>query len=152
MKYPNGQAFYNQPSRKQTAVLVHFNWVHGHIKMAKIIDERTQIDPTIRIFDSFYSVSLTVGAAQYDIVHGYFTKVCGTERIANNFTAFLFRIAQETNTSVMTLLQQFQGKGSLPEITATMAYFLNSTRSATTLVGLNVPTQPNYYVAHNIRI
>lgn len=36
MKYPNGQAFYNQPSRKETAVLIHFNWVHGHIKMAKM--------------------------------------------------------------------------------------------------------------------
>jgi hypothetical protein len=36
MKYPNGQAFYNTPSRKDTAVLIHFNWVHGHIKMAKM--------------------------------------------------------------------------------------------------------------------
>lgn len=36
LKYPNGQAFYNTPSRKDTAVLVHFNWVHGHIKMAKM--------------------------------------------------------------------------------------------------------------------
>jgi len=36
MEYPNGQAFYNQPSRKETAVLIHFNWVHGHIKMAKM--------------------------------------------------------------------------------------------------------------------
>ncbi len=36
MKYPNGQAFYNQPSRKETAILIHFNWVHGHIKMAKM--------------------------------------------------------------------------------------------------------------------
>jgi hypothetical protein len=35
-KYPNGNAFYNNPSRKNTAVLVHFNWVHGHIKMAKM--------------------------------------------------------------------------------------------------------------------
>jgi Nucleotide-diphospho-sugar transferase len=40
MKYPNGQAFYNQPLRKETAVLVHFNWVHGHIKMAKIKEHK----------------------------------------------------------------------------------------------------------------
>lgn len=40
MKYPNGQAFYNQPSRKQTAVLVHFNWVHGHIKMARMKEHK----------------------------------------------------------------------------------------------------------------
>lgn len=36
MKYPNGQAFYNNPSRKEVAILIHFNWVHGHIKMAKM--------------------------------------------------------------------------------------------------------------------
>jgi hypothetical protein len=36
LKYPNGQAFYNMPSRKETAILIHFNWVHGHIKMAKM--------------------------------------------------------------------------------------------------------------------
>lgn len=40
MKYPNGQAFYNQPSRRETAILVHFNWVHGHIKMAKMKEHK----------------------------------------------------------------------------------------------------------------
>ena len=40
MKYPNGQAFYNQPSRKESAVLIHFNWVHGHIKMAKMKEHK----------------------------------------------------------------------------------------------------------------
>ena len=40
MKYPNGQAFYNQPSRKQIAILVHFNWVHGHLKMAKMKEHK----------------------------------------------------------------------------------------------------------------
>lgn len=39
-KYPNGNAFYNMPSRKETAVLVHFNWVHGHIKMAKMKENK----------------------------------------------------------------------------------------------------------------
>jgi hypothetical protein len=40
MKYPNGKAFYNTPSRKDNAVLVHFNWVHGHIKMAKMKEHK----------------------------------------------------------------------------------------------------------------
>ena len=40
MKYPNGQAFYNNTSRKETAVLIHFNWVHGHIKMAKMKEHK----------------------------------------------------------------------------------------------------------------
>lgn len=35
-KYPNGLAFYNNSSYRDTAILIHFNWVHGHMKMAKI--------------------------------------------------------------------------------------------------------------------
>ena len=120
------------------------------IKMAKIIDERTQIDPTIRIFDSFYSVSLTVGAAQYDIVHGYFTKVCGTERIANNFTAFLFRIAQETRTDVLELLEQLKGLNDKLKVNQVIAYYMNSLKSKTSLYGVATIPKPNVPVARNI--
>lgn len=36
-KYPNGKMFYdNTDTLKDTAVLVHFNWVEGHHKMAKM--------------------------------------------------------------------------------------------------------------------
>jgi hypothetical protein len=51
----------------------------------------------------------------------------------------------------MTLLQQMQGQ-SAPQVNLTLAYYLNGLNSSSTLLGINVPTQPNYYVAHNIRI
>lgn len=36
-KYPNGQVFYNNADTlKDSCILVHFNWVHGHHKMAKM--------------------------------------------------------------------------------------------------------------------
>jgi hypothetical protein len=36
-RYPNGQYFYiKAKSLRRTAVLVHFNWVIGHLKMAKM--------------------------------------------------------------------------------------------------------------------
>jgi hypothetical protein len=36
-KYPNGKMFYENTEKiKDSAVLVHFNWVQGHIKMAKM--------------------------------------------------------------------------------------------------------------------
>ena len=36
-KYPNGKMFYdNTEALNNSAMLVHFNWVHGHIKMAKM--------------------------------------------------------------------------------------------------------------------
>ena len=36
LKYPNGNYFYRDTSIKSKSILVHFNWVHGHIKMAKM--------------------------------------------------------------------------------------------------------------------
>jgi hypothetical protein len=122
--------------------------------MSSVNNINIKTDQTVQIFDRFYGYQQSVAPDEYDAVYSYFKLVFGnklTSEAAGNFTVTLFRIANETNTSVMTLLQQFQGK-SLPQITATMAYFLNGTRSASTLVGVNVQTQPNYYVAHNIRI
>ena len=122
--------------------------------MGSVNNLNNKTDQTVQIFDRFYSYQQSVAVDEYDAVFSYFKSVFKnkiTSEVAGNFTVTLFRIASQTNVSVMALLQQFQGK-SLPQITATMAYFLNSTRSASTLVGLNVSTQPNYYVAHNIRI
>jgi hypothetical protein len=39
-KYPNGNAFYKAPNLRESAVLIHFNWVHGHVKMAKIKEHK----------------------------------------------------------------------------------------------------------------
>jgi hypothetical protein len=36
-KYPNGKMFYENTEKvKDSCILVHFNWVKGHIKMAKM--------------------------------------------------------------------------------------------------------------------
>jgi hypothetical protein len=40
-KYPNGKMFYdNVDQLKETAVIVHFNWIQGHLKMAKIKEHK----------------------------------------------------------------------------------------------------------------
>ena len=39
--YPNGNMFYSRADQlRETAVLVHFNWVKGHLKMAKMKEHR----------------------------------------------------------------------------------------------------------------
>lgn len=36
-QYPNGKMYYENTERiNQTAIMVHFNWVHGHIKMVNM--------------------------------------------------------------------------------------------------------------------
>jgi len=118
--------------------------------MAKIIDQRTTLDKTIKIFDSFYAVDLTIPTDQYDIVNGFFKNVCATKNIADNFTAVLFRIAQETNIDALTLLEQLQGAGSTLKINQIIAYYLNSLKSRTSLYGVGSVPKPNQPVARNI--
>lgn len=118
--------------------------------MPRIIDNRTSLDKTVRIFDAFYAVDLVIGSSQYDVVHGYFTGVCDTKNIADNFTAVLFRIAQQSGTDVLTLLDQVKGSKSKLDINKTMCYYLNSIKSKTSLYGVAVVPRPVAPVARNI--
>jgi len=108
------------------------------------------IDQTVQIFDAFYSYAANVPAPEYDAVYSYFRSVFGTADAAGNFTVTLFRIAQQSDTPVMNLLQELQGQ-SAPELTLTLAYYLNGLRSSSTMLGLNNTLTPNYYVARNVR-
>jgi hypothetical protein len=119
--------------------------------MASVNAINNKTDLTVQIFDRFYGYQQQVPVDAYDAVLSYFKSVFRSREAAGNFTVSVFRISHATNIPVMTLLQQFQGQ-SAPEITLTLAYYLNSIRSRSTLLGLNVPTQPNFYVARNIRI
>jgi len=107
-------------------------------------------DTTVRIFDQFYGYETYVPVDTYDVVNSYFRSVFGTGEAAGNFTVSLFRTAELSGTPVLTLLEQIQGQTG-PDLTLSLAYYLNATRSTSTLLGLNLATQPNYYVAHNIR-
>lgn len=109
-----------------------------------------KVDGTVKIFDEFYSYEASVPQLQYDAVYSYFRSVFDTADAAGNFTVTLFRISEQNQIPIMTLLQDFQGQ-SAPQLTLTLAYYLNSLRSNATLLGLNAATQPNFYVARNVR-
>ena len=117
--------------------------------MARIIDDRTSLDLTVKIFDDFYSFNMVVNGNEYDIVNGYFKSVCGTKVIAGNFTAFLFRISQETGIPVLDLLGQIQGTNKL-QMNQVISYYLNSFKSKTSLYGVSTVPQSNQPVARNI--
>ena len=108
------------------------------------------IDGTVKIFDQFYAYSADVTQLEYDAVYSYFLSVFGTAEAAGNFTVSVFRVSESSGIPVMTLLEEFQGQ-SAPELTLTLAYYLNSIRSNSTLLGVNAATQPNFYVARNVR-
>jgi hypothetical protein len=117
--------------------------------MARIIDSRTSMDTTLKIFDDFYAFNLVVNGDEYDIVYGYFLSVCDTKSIAGNFTVSLFRISQETGTPVLTLLDYIKGTTKL-DMNRLITYYLNSFKSKTALYGISFVPQANQPVARNI--
>lgn len=119
--------------------------------MAKIIDSRSHLDQTVKVFDEFYGFNLVVNGDEYDVVHSYFVGVCSTKQIADNFTVYLFRISQETDIPVLTLLNYIKGLEKM-EMNAVITYYLNTFKSKTSLYGFGVLPQPNTPVARNILI
>jgi hypothetical protein len=118
--------------------------------MPTIVDNRNQLDQTIRIFDNFYSQNLVVNAAEFDTVYGYFSNVCETKQIANNFTSQLFRISQASGQPVLELLQLLQGTHNKLEMNSLMCYYMNAFKSLTCLYGTGITPTPNQSVARNV--
>lgn len=119
--------------------------------MALFDVQKESLDQTVKIFDSFYNNSLVVNTNQYDIVKSYFTGVCATNDIANNYTAILFRIAQEADVDALTLLDAVKGTAKTKiDLNRTFAYYLNSFKSKTSLYGIAIVPRPNIPAARNV--
>lgn len=118
--------------------------------MGSVNYSNPNVDKTVRIFDRFYNYEVDVPSLEYDAVYSFFRSIYGTAQAAGNFTVSLFRIAQQSTIPVMDLLLQIQDLDQA-QLNITLAYYLNNIRSPSTLLGLNVTTTPNYYVARNIR-
>jgi len=117
--------------------------------MAKIFNQNIGVDQTVRIFDNFYKFDLVINSSEFDIVRSYFVSVCDTTAIAENFTTYLFKIAQQTGIDALTLLDYIQGKTKL-DMNKVISYYLNSFKSKTSLYGVSYIPAPNQAVARNI--
>jgi hypothetical protein len=118
--------------------------------MGSVNYNNPKIDQTIKIFDRFYAYEVDVPVLEYDAVYSFFRSIYGTAEAAGNFTVSLFRVAQQSEIPVMTLLEEIQGQDQA-QLNLTLAYYLNNIRSLSTLLGINATTTPNYYVARNVR-
>ena len=88
----------------------------------------SKVDLSVRVFDNFYNYEQNVPSQEYDLVNSFFLTVFKTAEAAGNFTVSLFRIADQTGTPVLTLLQQIQGQNQI-QVTETLSYYLNNLRS-----------------------
>ena len=118
--------------------------------MGSVNSYNVSIDQTVQLFDQFYDYSTSVPVQEYDAVYSFFRSQFNTAEAAGNFTVALFRVSENSRLPVMDLLSQMEGLGTV-ELTLTLAYYLNTLRSASTLLGLNQPVTPNFYVARNVK-
>jgi hypothetical protein len=107
-------------------------------------------DNTVRILDNFYNIDITVSAAEYDAIHGFFTGYTTNSTVAKAYTDILFRISSLSDTPAVDLLSQFQGLDAM-RISFTMAYYLNTVSdNKTVLYGVNNVLTANEKVQRNI--
>lgn len=104
---------------------------------------------TTNLLDQYRKTKLTVSTHEYDIVIAFFKKIMADTGIAEVFAANLFTIAKDTGVPVLTYLENLKNQNAL-QITMTMAYYLNNTRSNTTLLGIGRIITPDYYAARNV--
>ncbi len=109
----------------------------------------TNLDLTVRVFDSFYGFDADVPANEYDVVLSFFKTTMENDRAAGNMTVSLFQVADQTKIPVLTLLDTMKGKNGL-DLSINMAYFLNNIRSRSTLLGVNAYGTPNFYAVRNV--
>ena len=106
-------------------------------------------DSTVKIFNQFYQLDLTVNSNEYDIVNSFFIEYTKNQATAKNFTETLFRISNFTQIPALKLLDEFRGIESM-NIGVTMAYYLNSLSNRTVLFGVNNLIPPNQIAQRNI--
>lgn len=111
---------------------------------------KNSTNQTVLVFDSFYNINLVVNASEYDIVYSYFFGVCDNPNIAGNFTAILFRIAQDGGYNVVDMLGALKGTNNQLEMNATMCYYLNTFKSKASLYGISQIPNPNQAVQRNV--
>jgi hypothetical protein len=117
--------------------------------MASVNSINTQVDLSARTFNTFNTPTININSDEYVVVNSFFKSVSRSTFDSDNLTATFFLISQATNTPVLTLLDQIEGKNEL-QITATMASYLNAVRSPSALIGINTTVVPNFYAARNV--
>jgi pyruvate/2-oxoacid:ferredoxin oxidoreductase alpha subunit len=117
--------------------------------MPSVNQPNPKIDQTVKVFDDFYNFAIEVDSNTYDVVNAYFSSVFKNQQAAESFTISLFRIAEESQVPVLTILAQIQDQDQI-ELTATIAYYLNGLRSPATLLGINSAVVPNQWAARNV--
>ena len=117
--------------------------------MASINQSNPRQDRSVFLIDNFYKFSLSVDSNLYDTVLSFFKQRIDNDFAAKNFALNLFRISEDNNVPVVTLIEQIKDQNQL-QLSQTFAYYLNNLRSNSTLLGVGAPVLPAKYAARNV--
>lgn len=107
-------------------------------------------DLTVRVFNNFYNLDLSVGADQYEVVYSFFRARTSSDATARSFTETLFRVSNITDTPVLELLQGMENQNEM-QIQLSLAYYLNTlSNTKSVLFGASSVMTPNPKVQRNI--
>ena len=104
---------------------------------------------TTQIFDKFYNSEVVVDTNTYDYIFSFFSKIMNDTAIAQEFTAQVLIMSKDTGVDPMEYVESVKGQDA-QTLTMSMAYYLNQTRSNSTLLGVGSIATPNYYAARNV--
>jgi hypothetical protein len=117
--------------------------------MSSVNNINLSIDQTAQVFNAFDQTAITINSNEYTVVNGFFKSIVKSVFDADRITETFFAVSQSTGVPVLTLLQEIEGQTEL-QVTATLSSYLNTVRSPSTLIGVNAPVIPNFYVARNV--
>ena len=117
--------------------------------MASVNNLNLSIDQSAQVFNAFDQTAVSVNSNEYAVVNGFFKSIVKSVFDADRITETFFAVSQAAGVPVLTLLQQIEGQSEL-QATATLSAYLNTVRSASTLIGVNAPVVPNFYAARNV--
>jgi cation diffusion facilitator CzcD-associated flavoprotein CzcO len=98
---------------------------------------------------SQYRSTYQIDSNQYELVLSFFRGVTTTLTAAKSYTQNLFDISAQTGYDIMDLLDAMSDQDAL-QVTATMAYFLNSFSDKTVMYGVSSIMKPNSHAGRNV--
>lgn len=117
--------------------------------MSSVNNINPKIDASARVFNDFQPPGPTVDSNEYAVVNSFLKSITRSTFDADRLTAVFFEISRAVRKPVQELLDEVKGQNEL-QLTATLAAYLNSINSPSTLLGVYAPVVPNFYAARNV--
>jgi hypothetical protein len=110
---------------------------------------KSTVDPTVRVFDNFYTKPLELSAGVLDAMKGFFTSRGFETSASESISVAIIKQAKQDGYNPMQILDTLKGLDSV-EISALVSEILNYNRFKTSFLGYARQFTPNEEVLRNV--